>query len=158
MRDQLEDLRKKNQNSHISTEKNIHLQRQVRGCCFLLFHRFIIFPRSLPDSHGASHTQLEEANAALQAEREAAARLKKGQAEAQKHVQGLEVSLREVKEKCDQLESDRMELEKQLRELQDELEGERRDRLLKAETITDLQGELQPPAVILFFLHLPKQW
>lgn len=122
-----------------------------------MFHRFIIFPRSLTDSHGASHTQLEEANAALQAEQEAAARLKKGQAEAQKHVQGLEVSLREVKEKCDQLESDRMELEKQLRELQDELEGERRDRLLKAETITDLQGERQPPAMTLFFLHLPKQ-
>lgn len=112
---------------------------------------------SLPDSHGASHTQLEDANAVLQAEQEAAARLKKGQAEAQKHVQGLEVSLTEVKEKCDQLEGDRMELEKQLRELQDELEGERRDRLLKAETITDLQGEFQTPVMILLFLHLPKQ-
>lgn len=30
LRDQLEDLRKKNQNSHISNEKNIQLQKQVR--------------------------------------------------------------------------------------------------------------------------------
>ncbi|XP_059211979.1 rho-associated protein kinase 2-like [Centropristis striata] len=113
MRDQLEDLKKKNQNSQISNEKNIQLQRQ-----------------------------LEEANAVLQAEQEAAARLKKSQAEVQKQAQSLEVSLREAQEKCSQLENGKMELEKQLMGLQAELEEERRDRNLRTETVTDLQGRI----------------
>lgn len=29
LRDQLDDMKKRNQNSHISNEKNIHLQKQV---------------------------------------------------------------------------------------------------------------------------------
>uniref|UniRef100_A0A672IGL2 non-specific serine/threonine protein kinase n=1 Tax=Salarias fasciatus TaxID=181472 RepID=A0A672IGL2_SALFA len=111
LRDQLEDLRKRNQNSQISNEKNIQLQKQ-----------------------------LEEANAVLQAEQEAAARLKKNQAEAQKQAQSLEASLREMQEKCCQLENSKAELEKQLRGLQAELEEERRDRSLRTETIADLQG------------------
>lgn len=77
----------------------------------------------------------------LQAEQEAAARLKKSQAEALKQAQSLEVSLREMQEKCSQLENGKMELEKQLMALQAELEEERRDRSLGTETITDLQGE-----------------
>ncbi|XP_041814019.1 rho-associated protein kinase 2-like [Chelmon rostratus] len=113
LRDQLEDLRKRNQNSQISSEKNIQLQRQ-----------------------------LEEANAALQAEQEAAARLKKSQAEVQKQAQSLEESLREMQEKCSQLENSKLELEKQLTGLQAELEEERRDRNLGTETITDLQGRI----------------
>ncbi|XP_068593493.1 rho-associated protein kinase 2-like isoform X1 [Cebidichthys violaceus] len=113
LRDQLEDLKKKNQNSQISNEKNIHLQRQ-----------------------------LEEANAVLQAEQEAAARLKKSQAEVQKQAQSLEVSLREMQEKCSQLENGKLELEKQLVGLQAELEEERRDRDLRTETIGDLQGRI----------------
>ncbi|XP_028252576.1 rho-associated protein kinase 2-like isoform X3 [Parambassis ranga] len=113
LRDQLEDLRKRNQNSQISNEKNIQLQKQ-----------------------------LEETNAVLQAEQEAAARLKKSQAEAQKQVQSLEVSLREMQEKCSQLENGKMELEKQLRGLQAELEKERRDCSLGTETISDLQGRI----------------
>lgn len=88
-----------------------------------------------------SHTQLEDTNAVLQAEQEAAARLKKSQAEVQKHAQSLEVSLGEMEEKCSQLENGKMELEKQLMVLQDELEEERRDRNLRTEAITDLQGE-----------------
>ncbi|KAM7395261.1 hypothetical protein PAMA_006836 [Pampus argenteus] len=111
LRDQLEDLRRRNQNSQISSEKNLQLQRQ-----------------------------LEEANAVLQAEQEAAARLKKSQAEAQKQAQSLEVSLREMQEKCNQLENSKMELEKQLMGLQAELETERRDHNLGTETISDLQG------------------
>ncbi|KAM6992490.1 rho-associated protein kinase 2-like isoform 2-T2 [Tautogolabrus adspersus] len=111
LRDQLEDLRKKNQNSQISNEKNIQLQKQ-----------------------------LEEASAVLQAEQEASVRLKKSQAEAQKQTQSLEVDLREMQEKSRQLENSKMELEKQLRGLQAELEQERRDRSLGTETITDLQG------------------
>lgn len=77
----------------------------------------------------------------LQAEQEAAARLKKSQAEAQKEAQSLEVSLREMQEKCSQLENSKMELEKQLMGLQDELEEEKRDCNLGKETISDLQGE-----------------
>ncbi|XP_054474136.1 rho-associated protein kinase 2-like isoform X1 [Anoplopoma fimbria] len=113
LRDQLEDLKKRNQNSQISNEKNIQLQRQ-----------------------------LEEANTLLEAEQEAAARLKKSQAEVQKQAQSLEVSLREMQEKCSQLENSKMELEKQLMGLQAELEEERRDRNLRTETITDLQGRI----------------
>ncbi|KAI3364237.1 hypothetical protein L3Q82_011039 [Scortum barcoo] len=113
LRDQLEDLRKKNQNSQISNEKNIQLQRQ-----------------------------LEEATTLLQAEQEAVARLKKSQAEVQKQAQSLEVSLREVQEKCSQLENSKMELRKQLTGLQAELEEERRDCSLGTETIADLQGRI----------------
>ncbi|KAI4801756.1 hypothetical protein KUCAC02_019627 [Chaenocephalus aceratus] len=113
LRDQLEDLRKKNQNSQIFNEKNIELQRQ-----------------------------LEEANTVLLAEQEAAARLKKSQAEAQKQAQCLELSLREMQEKCSQLENSKQELEKQLRGLQAELEEERRGRSIGTETITDLQGRI----------------
>lgn len=85
--------------------------------------------------------QLEETNAVLQAEQEAAGRMKKSQVEVQKHAQSLEVSLREMEEKCTQLENSKMELEKQLMVLQHELDEERRDRNLRTETITDLQGE-----------------
>uniref|UniRef100_A0A3P8QU93 Rho-associated protein kinase n=1 Tax=Astatotilapia calliptera TaxID=8154 RepID=A0A3P8QU93_ASTCA len=113
LRDQLEDLRKKNQNSHISNEKNIQLQKQ-----------------------------LEDVNAVLQAEQEAVARLKKSQAEVQKQAQSLEVSLGEMQEKCSQLENSKMELEKQLRGLQAELEEERRGRNMGTETINDLQGRI----------------
>lgn len=80
----------------------------------------------------------------LQAEQEAAARLKKSQAEAQKQAQSLEVSLREMQEKYSQLENDKMELEKQLMGLQAELEEEKGAHSLGTETITDLQGETWP--------------
>ncbi|KAM6915752.1 LOW QUALITY PROTEIN: rho-associated protein kinase 2-like [Xenentodon cancila] len=113
LKDQFEDLKKRNQHSQISNEKNVQLQKQ-----------------------------LEEANALLQAEQEAAARLKKNQAEAQKQAQSLEVSLREMQRKCSQLEDGKMELEKQLRGMLAELEEERRDRTLGTETITDLQGRI----------------
>ncbi|KAM3861437.1 rho-associated protein kinase 2-like [Diretmus argenteus] len=113
LRDQLEELKRRNHNSQISTEKNIHLQRQ-----------------------------LEEANAVLQAEQETAGRLRKSHAEVQKQAQALEVSLREMQDKCSQLENGKMELEKQLMGLQAELEAERRDRNLGLETIADLQGRI----------------
>lgn len=79
----------------------------------------------------------------LQAEQEAAARMKKSQAEVQKHAESLEATLGEMKERCGQLEKDRMELEKQLMALQAELDEEKRERNLRTETIADLQGELQ---------------
>uniref|UniRef100_A0A8C5G851 non-specific serine/threonine protein kinase n=1 Tax=Gouania willdenowi TaxID=441366 RepID=A0A8C5G851_GOUWI len=112
LRDQLEDLKKRNQNSLISNEKNILLQKQ-----------------------------LEEANSMLQAEQDVVVRLKKTQSEVQKQAQNLEANLREMQERCDQLENSKVELEKQLRGLQAELEQERRDHNQGTETITDLQGE-----------------
>lgn len=86
--------------------------------------------------------QLDETNAVLQAEQEAAARMKKSQTEVQKHAQSLEASLGEMKERCGQLGKDKMELEKQRVALQAELDEERRERNLRTETIADLQGEL----------------
>lgn len=111
LRDQLEDLRRRNQSSQISNEKNIQLQKQ-----------------------------LEETNAMLQTEQETAARQKKNLSEVHKQTQSLEVSLRDLQEKCNHLENSKMELEKQLREAQSELEVEKRDRNQKTETIIELQG------------------
>ncbi|KAM9354534.1 rho-associated protein kinase 2-like [Pholidichthys leucotaenia] len=113
LRDQLEDLKKKNRYSQIYNDKNIELQKQ-----------------------------LEEANAALESEQETAERLKKSQAEVQKQAHSLEVSLREMQEKCSQLEKSKVELETQLRELQEELEEERRAHNLGTETINDLQEHI----------------
>ncbi|XP_028980849.2 rho-associated protein kinase 2 isoform X2 [Esox lucius] len=114
LRDQLEELKRRNQNSQVSNEKNIHLQRQV-----------------------------EEATALLVEEQEAAGRLRKSQAEAQKQAQALELSLRELGDKCTQLENTKMSLEQQLMGLQADLEVERRERSSGAETIVDLQGCIQ---------------
>nr|XP_057912480.1 rho-associated protein kinase 2-like isoform X2 [Doryrhamphus excisus] len=111
LRDQLEDLKKRNHNSQISNEMNIQLQKQ-----------------------------LDESTVTLQAEQDAAARLKKSQAEMQKQAQSLELNLREAQEKCRQLEEGKMELEKQLTALRAELEAERRERGVKTEIIADLQG------------------
>ncbi|CAB1340527.1 unnamed protein product [Coregonus sp. 'balchen'] len=114
LRDQLEELKRRNQNSQISNEKNIHLQRQ-----------------------------LEEATAVLAEEQEAAGRLRRSQAEAQKQAQALELSLRELVGNCTQLENAKMGLEQQLMDLQADLEAERRDRSLGTEIIQDLKGHIQ---------------
>ncbi|XP_036003220.1 rho-associated protein kinase 2 isoform X3 [Fundulus heteroclitus] len=113
LRDQMEDLKKKNQQSQISNEKNMKLQKQ-----------------------------LEEANSALQAEKEATAQLKKSKAEAKKQAQSLEVSLKEMEEKCGRLEAGKVELEKQMRGLQAELEVEKKESNLRTETLADLQGTI----------------
>ncbi|XP_051909570.1 rho-associated protein kinase 2-like isoform X3 [Hippocampus zosterae] len=111
LKEQFEELKKKNHNSQISSEKNIQLQKQ-----------------------------LEEAAGTLQAEQETATKLKKNQAEMQKQTQSLELSLREAHEKCKQLEEAKTELEKQLTALRAELEAERRERSIKTDVIADLQG------------------
>uniref|UniRef100_A0A8C7P846 non-specific serine/threonine protein kinase n=1 Tax=Oncorhynchus mykiss TaxID=8022 RepID=A0A8C7P846_ONCMY len=77
----------------------------------------------------------------LAEEQEAAGRLRRSQVEAQKHAQALELSLRELVDKCTQLENAKMGLEQQLMGLQADLEAERRDRCLGTEIIVDLQGE-----------------
>ncbi|XP_045067302.1 rho-associated protein kinase 2 [Coregonus clupeaformis] len=114
LRDQLEELKRRNQTSQMSNEKNIHLQRQ-----------------------------LDEATAVLAEEQEAAGRLRRSQVEAQKHSQALELSLRELVDKCTQLENAKMGLEQQLMGLQADLEAERRDSSMGTETIVDLQGHIQ---------------
>ncbi|XP_064158819.1 rho-associated protein kinase 2 isoform X1 [Anguilla rostrata] len=113
LRDQLEDMKKRNQNSHISNEKNIHLQRQ-----------------------------LDEANALLRAETDAAARLRKTQTEMTKQVQQLEGSVRELQDKCLALENGKLKLEKDFISLQSALESEKRDRSQGSETISDQQGRI----------------
>ncbi|KAM9476448.1 rho-associated protein kinase 2 isoform 3-T3 [Clarias gariepinus] len=113
LRDQLEEMKKKNQNTHISNEKNIHLQRQ-----------------------------LEEANALLRAESEAAARLRKSQTEGSKQLQQLETHLRELQDKCCLLESSKLTLEKDHISLQAALDTEKREHTQRTETIADLQARL----------------
>uniref|UniRef100_A0A8C1L7W2 non-specific serine/threonine protein kinase n=1 Tax=Cyprinus carpio TaxID=7962 RepID=A0A8C1L7W2_CYPCA len=113
LKEQLAELKKKNQNSQISAEKNIHLQRQ-----------------------------LEEMNAKLQAEVEESERLKKAQAEALRQSQQLDISLREHQERLAQLESSRQGLEQEKLSLQTSLEVEKRERSLGSETINDLQGRV----------------
>ncbi|KAL2099189.1 hypothetical protein ACEWY4_005669 [Coilia grayii] len=113
LRDQLEDLKRRNQNSHISNEKNIHLQKQ-----------------------------LDEANALLRAESDAAARLRKSQTEMTKQLQQLEANGRELQDKCCLLENSKLKLEKDYIGLQAALEAEKRDCSQGSETITDLQGRI----------------
>ncbi|XP_061100119.1 rho-associated protein kinase 2 isoform X2 [Conger conger] len=113
LRDQLEDMKKRNQNSHISNEKNIHLQRQ-----------------------------LDEVNALLRAECDAAARLRKSQTEVTKQVQQSEATVRELQDKCCGLENGKLKLEKDFISLQSALESEKRDRSQGSETISDLQGRI----------------
>ncbi|XP_031436747.1 rho-associated protein kinase 2 isoform X3 [Clupea harengus] len=113
LRDQLEELKKRNQNSHISNEKNIHLQKQ-----------------------------LDEANSLLRTELDAAARLRKSQTELSKQLQQLESNGRELQDKCCMLENGKLKLEKDYISLQAALEAEKRDCSQGSETITDLQGRI----------------
>uniref|UniRef100_A0A3Q3A6N0 Rho-associated protein kinase 2 n=1 Tax=Kryptolebias marmoratus TaxID=37003 RepID=A0A3Q3A6N0_KRYMA len=113
LRDQLDDMKKRNQNSHISNEKNIQLQKQ-----------------------------LEEANTLLRAESEAATRLRKAQTEGSKQLQQLEANVRELQDKCCLLERSKLSLEKECIGLQAALESERREHSQGSETISDLTGRI----------------
>ncbi|XP_013865206.1 rho-associated protein kinase 2 isoform X2 [Austrofundulus limnaeus] len=113
LRDQLDDMKKRNQNSHISNEKNIQLQKQ-----------------------------LEEANTLLRAESEAATRLRKAQTEGSKQLQQLEANVRELQDKCCLLERSKLSLEKECISLQAALESERREHSQGSETISDLMGRI----------------
>uniref|UniRef100_A0A4W5MK77 non-specific serine/threonine protein kinase n=1 Tax=Hucho hucho TaxID=62062 RepID=A0A4W5MK77_9TELE len=99
--------------------------------------------RSLENDRKPTLCDLDEATAVLAEEQEAAGRLRRSQVEAQKHAQALEFSLRELVDKCTQLENAKMGMEQQLMGLQADLEAERRDRSLGTETIVDLQGHIQ---------------
>ncbi|XP_062851487.1 rho-associated protein kinase 2 [Trichomycterus rosablanca] len=113
LRDQLEEMKKRNQNSHISNEKNIHLQRQ-----------------------------LDEANTLLRAESEAANRLRKSQTDSSKQLQQLEAHVRELQDKCCVLENSKLTLEKENINLQAALDTEKREHAHRSETINDLQARL----------------
>ncbi|XP_021104060.1 rho-associated protein kinase 2 isoform X2 [Heterocephalus glaber] len=113
LKDQLEDLKKRNQNSQISTEKVNQLQRQ-----------------------------LDETNALLRTESDTAARLRKTQAESSKQIQQLESNNRDLQDKNCLLETARLKLEKEFINLQSALESERRDWTHRSEIISDLQGRI----------------
>ncbi|XP_050982774.1 rho-associated protein kinase 2 isoform X2 [Labeo rohita] len=113
LRDQLDEMKKKNQNSHISNEKNIHLQKQ-----------------------------LDEANALLRAESDAAARLRKTQTESSKQLQQLEAHVRELQDKCCMLENGKLTLERENISLQAALDSEKREHTQGSETISDLQARI----------------
>ncbi|XP_047377903.1 rho-associated protein kinase 2 isoform X2 [Sciurus carolinensis] len=113
LKDQLEDLKKRNQNSQISTEKVNQLQRQ-----------------------------LDETNALLRTESDTAARLRKTQAESSKQIQQLESNNRDLQDKNCLLETAKLKLEKDFINLQSALESERRDRTHGSEIINDLQGRI----------------
>uniref|UniRef100_A0A8C0LMA3 Rho-associated protein kinase 2 n=1 Tax=Canis lupus dingo TaxID=286419 RepID=A0A8C0LMA3_CANLU len=113
LKDQLEDLKKRNQNSQISTEKVNQLQRQ-----------------------------LDETNALLRTESDTTARLRKTQAESSKQIQQLESNNRDLQDKNCLLETAKLKLEKEFMNLQSVLESERRDRTHGSEIINDLQGRI----------------
>ncbi|XP_030054718.1 rho-associated protein kinase 2 [Microcaecilia unicolor] len=113
LKDQLDDLKKRNQNSQISNEKINHLQRQ-----------------------------LDEANALLRTESDTAARLRKNQTEMSKQIQQLETNSRDLQDKNCGLENARLKLEKDFINLQSALESEKRDRTHGLEIISDLQGRI----------------
>ncbi|KAM4042036.1 rho-associated protein kinase 2 isoform 3-T3 [Anomaloglossus baeobatrachus] len=113
LKDQLEDLKKRNQNSQISNEKMNQLQRQ-----------------------------LDEANALLRTESDTATRLRKTQNEMSKQIQQLETNNREFQDKTCMLENAKLKLEKDYINLQSALESEKRDRTQGSEIISDLQGRI----------------
>ncbi|KFQ41465.1 Rho-associated protein kinase 2, partial [Nestor notabilis] len=116
LKDQLEDLKKRNQNSQISNEKINQLQRQA--------------------------CQLYTSNSSLRSESDTAARLRKNQTESTKQIQQLETNNRELQDKNCLLENAKLKLEKDFLNLQSALESERRDRSHGSEIISDLQGRI----------------
>ncbi|MBN3280182.1 ROCK2 kinase, partial [Polyodon spathula] len=113
LKDQLDDLKRRNQSSQISNNMNIQLQRQ-----------------------------LDEANSLLRTESDTAARLRKNQTEMTKQLQQLESNNRELQDKCCMLENTKLKLEKDFISLQSALESEKRDRSQGSEIISDLQGRI----------------
>ncbi|XP_033872901.1 rho-associated protein kinase 2 isoform X1 [Acipenser ruthenus] len=113
LKDQLDDLKRRNQSSQISNDMNVQLQRQ-----------------------------LDEANSLLRTESDTAARLRKNQTEMTKQLQQLESNNRELQDKCCMLENAKLKLEKDFFSLQSALESEKRDRSQGSEIISDLQGRI----------------
>ncbi|XP_070603717.1 rho-associated protein kinase 1 isoform X1 [Erythrolamprus reginae] len=113
LKDQLEDLKKISQHSHITNEKIMQLQKQ-----------------------------LEEANDLLRTESDIAARLRKSHAEMSKSISQFESLNRELQERCRILENTKLQVEKDYFQLQGALEVERRDRSHGSEIIGELQARI----------------
>uniref|UniRef100_A0A672U914 non-specific serine/threonine protein kinase n=1 Tax=Strigops habroptila TaxID=2489341 RepID=A0A672U914_STRHB len=111
LKDQMEDLKKNNQHSQISTEKITQLQKK-----------------------------LEETNDLWRTELDTAARLRKSNTEMSKSLSQVESLNRELQERCRVLESTKLQVEKDYYQLQAALESERRDRSHGSEMIGELQG------------------
>uniref|UniRef100_A0A672U715 non-specific serine/threonine protein kinase n=1 Tax=Strigops habroptila TaxID=2489341 RepID=A0A672U715_STRHB len=110
LKDQMEDLKKNNQHSQISTEKITQLQKK-----------------------------LEETNDLWRTELDTAARLRKSNTEMSKSLSQVESLNRELQERCRVLESTKLQVEKDYYQLQAALESERRDRSHGSEMIGELQ-------------------
>ncbi|KAM3839873.1 rho-associated protein kinase 1 isoform 3-T4 [Vipera latastei] len=113
LKDQLEDLKKISQHSHITNEKITQLQKQ-----------------------------LEEANDLLRTESDTAARLRKSHTEMSKSISQFESLNRELQERCRILENTKLQVEKDYFQLQGALEVERRDRSHGSEIIGELQARI----------------
>uniref|UniRef100_A0A670YDL7 non-specific serine/threonine protein kinase n=1 Tax=Pseudonaja textilis TaxID=8673 RepID=A0A670YDL7_PSETE len=113
LKDQLEDLKKISQHSHITNEKITQLQKQ-----------------------------LEEANDLLRTESDTAARLRKSHTEMSKSISQFESLNRELQERCRILENTKLQVEKDCFQLQGALEVERRDRSHGSEIIGELQARI----------------
>ncbi|KAL7984368.1 hypothetical protein Chor_002938, partial [Crotalus horridus] len=113
LKDQLEDLKKISQHSHITNEKITQLQKQ-----------------------------LEEANDLLRTESDTAARLRKSHTEMSKSISQFESLNRELQERCRLLENTKLQVEKDYFQLQGALEVERRDRSHGSEIIGELQARI----------------
>uniref|UniRef100_UPI00358F7BE9 rho-associated protein kinase 2-like n=1 Tax=Myxine glutinosa TaxID=7769 RepID=UPI00358F7BE9 len=113
LKEQLEDMRKKNHNSQISNEKIVQMEKQ-----------------------------LEETADLLRAEADVSARFKKGQAESAKSLAQIEAVNRELQEKSRSLEAARLSTNKELIALQSALESERRDRTQGSEAIAEMRGRV----------------
>ncbi|KAK2508619.1 hypothetical protein MC885_000604 [Smutsia gigantea] len=113
LKDQLEDLKKINQNSQLANEKPAQLQKQP-----------------------------EEASDFLRTESDTAVRLKKRPTEASKSISELESLNRELQERNRILENSKSQTDKDYYQLQAVLEAERRDRGRDSEMIGDLQAQI----------------
>lgn len=85
--------------------------------------------------------QLDEANALLRAESDAATRLRKAQTESSKQLQQLDAHARELQDKCCMLENSKLTLERENISLQAALDSEKREHTQGSETISDLLGK-----------------
>ncbi|TNN67575.1 Rho-associated protein kinase 1 [Liparis tanakae] len=114
LKEQLEDMRKINQNAQASNDKIIQMQNQM-----------------------------EEANDLLRAESDTAARLRKSHTEMAKSMSQLESLNRELQERSRAADGEKAQLEKELLLLQSSLDSERRNYSMGSEEIRELQGDAQ---------------
>uniref|UniRef100_A0A8C1K4U4 non-specific serine/threonine protein kinase n=1 Tax=Cyprinus carpio TaxID=7962 RepID=A0A8C1K4U4_CYPCA len=119
--------------------------RQLEREKALLQHKSVESHRraeSEADRKRCLENELDEANASLRAESDAAARLRKAQTESSKQLQQLEAHVRELQDKCCMLENSKLTLERDNISLQAALDSEKREHTQGSETISDLQARI----------------